>query len=53
MVSVIKSIMMLEQDCMLPNANFEKFNPDIVNDGRLKVSSQAFRMLNMLLTNVW
>lgn len=40
MVSVIKSIMMLEQECMLPNANFEEFNPDIVNDGRLEVSPQ-------------
>ncbi|KAK8005776.1 hypothetical protein PG990_011813 [Apiospora arundinis] len=37
MVSVIKAMMMLEQECMLPNANFEEFNPGIVNDGRLKV----------------
>ncbi|KAK8109398.1 hypothetical protein PG999_007535 [Apiospora kogelbergensis] len=41
MVSVIKSIMMLEQECMLPNANFEEFNPDIVNDGRLEVLKKA------------
>ncbi|KAK8074288.1 hypothetical protein PG994_005187 [Apiospora phragmitis] len=36
LVSVVKAIMMLEQECLLPNANFEKFNPDIVDDGRLK-----------------
>ncbi|KAK8023590.1 Highly reducing polyketide synthase ACRTS2 [Apiospora rasikravindrae] len=37
LVSVVKAIMMLEQECLLPNANFEKFNPSIVDDGRLKV----------------
>jgi hypothetical protein len=29
--------MMLEHDVMLPNANFEEFNPDIEGRDRLKV----------------
>ncbi|KAK8068274.1 Compactin diketide synthase [Apiospora saccharicola] len=36
-ISIIKSIMMLERGVMLPNAGFEKMNPKIEGGERLKV----------------
>ncbi|KAK8137622.1 Compactin diketide synthase [Apiospora sp. TS-2023a] len=39
-LSVVKAIMMLEQQYLLPNANFEEFNPEIANDGRLTVLTE-------------
>lgn len=38
-ISLIKCIMMLENDIMLPCVNFTKFNPSIEGSERLKVQS--------------
>jgi len=39
LISLIKCIMMLEKDTVLPNANFTEFNPNIEGSERLQVSS--------------
>ncbi|KAI1133192.1 putative polyketide synthase [Nemania abortiva] len=41
LISVIKCVMMLERQVMLPNANFTKFNPQIEGRERLKVLTRA------------
>ncbi|KAH8201465.1 hypothetical protein TruAng_004389 [Truncatella angustata] len=41
LLSVIKCIMMLEHDIMLPNANFQEFNSDIEGRDRLKVLTES------------
>ncbi|KAH7318044.1 putative polyketide synthase [Stachybotrys elegans] len=40
-IALIKSIMMLEHDVMLPNAGFEKMNPEIEGRERLQVLTEA------------
>ncbi|KAK8023284.1 Compactin diketide synthase mokB [Apiospora marii] len=40
LISVVKAVMMLEKQRMLPNANFEKFNPEIAHNGRLAVLTE-------------
>ncbi|KAI0133897.1 putative polyketide synthase [Xylariales sp. AK1849] len=41
LISVIKCIMMLEHEVMLPNANFTEFNPNIEGRERLKVLTNS------------
>ena len=51
-VSVIKAAMMLEKGMILPNANFEKANPNIPLDQyNMKVSNAELNLAIMVLTD--
>lgn len=50
-LGMIKAIMMLQHGCVLPNANFERFNESIQGRERLRVRL-CRRVLSLLWENV-